>query len=65
VPMAILGLSALGVIRLAPARIIAVALVVTLFAVRRLRVKSWLKILVLAIMAALGLAVLAIDLVVH
>ena len=71
VPMAILGLSALGAIGLAGAlRIIAVALVatlivVTLFAVRRLRVKPWLKILVLAIMAALGLAVLAIELAVH
>lgn len=67
-PMAILGLSALGVIGVAPAlRVIAVALVVTLvvvglFAVRQLHVKPWLKILVLAIMAALGLAVLAIEL---
>jgi hypothetical protein len=33
--------------------------------VRRLRVKPWLKILVLAIMAALGLAVLAIELAIH
>ncbi|MET1155154.1 hypothetical protein [Arthrobacter sp.] len=70
-PMAILGLTALGVIERAPAlRIISVALVatlivVTLFAVRRLRVKPWLKLLVLAIMTALGLAVLAIELAVH
>jgi hypothetical protein len=70
-PMAILGLSALGVIGVAPAlRVIAVTLaatlvVVALFAVRRLRVKPWLKILVLAIMAALGLAVLAIELAIH
>ena len=71
VPMAILGLSALGVIEVAPAlRAISVALVATLivvalFAVRRLRVKLWRKILVLGIMAALGLAVLAIELAAH
>ena len=70
-PMAILGLSALGVIDIEPAlRAIAVALVATLvvvalFAVWRLRVKPWLKIMVLAIMTALGLAVLAIELAVH
>ncbi|MHA7288686.1 hypothetical protein ACX80V_03415 [Arthrobacter sp. MDT3-24] len=70
-PMAILGLSALGVIGVAPAlRVVAVTLaatlvIVALFAVRRLRVKPWLKILVLAIMAALGLAVLAIELAIH
>ncbi|WP_247827555.1 hypothetical protein [Arthrobacter antioxidans] len=70
-PMAILGLSALGVLELAPAlRLIAVALVatlmvVTLFAVRRLRVRPRLKILVLAIMAVLGLAVLALELAIH
>lgn len=71
VPMAILGLSALGVIELTTAlRAISVALVatlivVTLIAVRRLRVELWRKILVLAIVAALGLAVLAIELAVH
>ena len=70
-PMAILGLSALGLIGVAPAlRVIAVTLaatlvVVALFAVRRLPVKPWLKILVLAIMAALGFAVLAIELAIH
>lgn len=70
-PMAILGLSALGVIGVEPAlRAIAVALVATLvvvalFAVRRLHVNPWLKILVLAIMTALGLAVLAIELAIH
>lgn len=70
-PMVILGLSALGVIGVAPGlRVITVTLVATLvvvalFAVRRLRVKPWLKILVLAIMAALGLAVLAIELAIH
>lgn len=57
--------NALPADRSATLRIISVALVATLFAVRRLRVKSWLKILVLAIMAALGLAVLAIELAVH
>ncbi len=71
VPMAILGLSALGVIELALAlRTIAVALVATLivvalFAVWRLRVNPWLKILVLGIMTALGIAALAIELAVH
>jgi hypothetical protein len=71
VPMAILGLSELGVIALAPAlRAISVVLVatliaVTLFAVRRLRVSARLKILVLALTAALGLAVLVIELAVH
>lgn len=70
-PMAILGLSAMGVIEVAPAlRLIAVALVgtlvvVTLFAVKRLRVRPWLRILVLATMTALGLAVLALELAIH
>jgi hypothetical protein len=70
-PMAILGLSALGLIDVSPAlRAITVALVATLvvvalFAVLRLRVKPWLKILVLAIMTALGLAALAIELAIH
>ena len=71
VPFALLGLSALGVIGISAAlRAISVALattliVVALFAVRRLSVTPWLKIFVLAIMAALGLAVLAIELAVH
>ena len=71
VPFALLGLSALGVIGVSAAlRAIAVVLVTTLigvilFAVRRLKVTPWLKILVLAIMAALGLAVLGIELAVH
>jgi RsiW-degrading membrane proteinase PrsW (M82 family) len=43
----------------------ATLVVVALFAVRRLPVKPWLKILVLAIMAALGFAVLAIELAIH
>lgn len=70
-PMTVLGLSAVGVIELAPAlRIIAVALVatlmvITLFAVRRLSVRPGLKLLVLAIMATLGIAVLAIELAVR
>ena len=43
----------------------ATLVVVALFAVRRLRIKPWLTILVLAIMAALGLAVLAVELGIH
>ena len=68
---ALLGLSALGVIGISAAhRAISVVLattliVVALFAVRRLSVTPWLKIFVLAIMAALGFAVLAIELAVH
>ena len=40
-------------------------IVVALFAVRRLSVAPWLKMMVLAIVAALGFAVLAIELAVH
>jgi hypothetical protein len=70
-PMAILGLSGLEVIELAPAlRAISVALAATLvavvlLAVHRLRVKLASKIFVLCIVAALGLAVLAIEIAVH
>ncbi|GAA2845409.1 hypothetical protein [Paenarthrobacter ilicis] len=70
-PMIVLGLSALGVVGVGPGlRLIALILVgtlvvVTLFAVRKLRVKPWQKVLVLAIMGALGLGVLAIELAVH
>ena len=71
VPMAILGLSALEVIELVPAlRAISVTLaatlvVVALFAVHRLQVTLGSKILALAIVTALGLAVLATELAVH
>ena len=71
VPLAILGLSATDVVDLPSAlRAIAVALVVslvvvTLFAVRRLRVAVGLKILVLASVTGLGLLALAIELAVH
>jgi hypothetical protein len=70
-PLAILGLSAFKVLELAPAlRAISVTLaatlvVVALIAVHRLRLNVGLKILSLAIVAALGLAVLAIELAVH
>ncbi|MDQ0744943.1 uncharacterized membrane protein YhaH (DUF805 family) [Clavibacter sp. B3I6] len=70
-PLAILGLSALGVLDLAAAlRIIAIVLVatlvlVTLLAVRRLRVGVGVKLLVLAGVAALGAAVLVVELAVH
>lgn len=70
-PMAILGLSAAGVIVVATAlRVIAATLaatlvVVTLLAVRRLRVGPGRKALALAITAALGLAALGIELAVH
>lgn len=71
VPLALLGLSALGVIevptalRAISATLVATLIVVTLFAVRRLRVTFWLKVLALATMSALGMAVLAIELAVH
>lgn len=70
-PVAILGLSALKALELAPAlRAISVSLVATLVvvalvAVHRLRVKLALKFFVLSIVAALGLAVLAIEIAVH
>ena len=70
-PMALLGLSALGALDMAAAlRASSVTLVVTLvvlalFAVRRLPVSPGVKVLVLAIMAALGLAVLGVELAVH
>ncbi|NOJ61364.1 hypothetical protein [Arthrobacter sp. 260] len=70
-PLAILGLSALQVIDLGPAlRLISISLIVTLVvvtlaAVRRLNVSRWSKLKVLAIMTALGLAVLTIELAVH
>ena len=68
VPMGILGLSAADVIDVATAlRAIAATLaitlvVVTLLAVRRLRVGPWRKAIALAITAALGLAALGIEL---
>jgi hypothetical protein len=71
VPMAVLGLSALGALDLQAAlRIISFALVatlvlVTLIAVRRLRVGVLAKALVLAGVAVLGVAVLAVELAVH
>ena len=70
-PLAILGLSALGALDLATAlRIISIVLVatlvlVTLIAVRRLRVALGVKLLVLAGVAALGVLVLAVELAVH
>ncbi len=70
-PMVILGLSALGALDLATAlRIIAIVLVatlviVTLLAVRRLRVAFGVKLLVLAGVAVLGVAVLVVELAVH
>jgi hypothetical protein len=70
-PMAILGLSASGLIDVATAlraisATLAVTLVmVTLLAVRRLRVGFWRKALALAITAALGLAALGIELALH
>ncbi|WP_440695518.1 hypothetical protein [Clavibacter nebraskensis] len=70
-PLAILGLAALGWLDLAAAlRIISIVLVatlvlVTLLAVRRLRVGIGVKLLVLAGVAVLGVAVLAVELAVH
>jgi hypothetical protein len=70
-PLAILGLSALGALDLTAAlRIISIVLVgtlvlVTLVAVRRLRVGFGVKLLVLAGVAVLGVAVLAVELAVH
>jgi hypothetical protein len=70
-PMAILGLSALGALDLAAAlRIISFVLVltlvlVTLIAVRRLRVGIGTKLGVLAGVAVLGVAVLVVELAVH
>jgi hypothetical protein len=70
-PMGLLGLSALGAMDVAAAlRASSVTLVTTLvvlalFAVRRLHVSPGVKVLVLAIMAALGLAVLGVELAVH
>ena len=71
VPMGILGISEAGVIDVATAlRAISATLavtlvVVTLLAVRRLRVGPWRKALALAITAALGLAALCVELAVH
>jgi hypothetical protein len=71
VPMVILGLSALDVIGVASAlqaislALVTTLIVVTVFAIRRLRVRQWHKILVLSGVTALGLAVLAIELAVH
>ncbi|MBF4618062.1 hypothetical protein ITJ44_08245 [Clavibacter sp. VKM Ac-2873] len=70
-PLVILGVSALGALELQAAlRIISVVLVatlviVTLVAVRRLRVRIGVKLLVLAGVAVLGAAVLAVELAVH
>ena len=70
-PMVILGLSGLKVMELAHAlraisvTLVATLVVVALVAVHRLRVKLALKVLVLSIVAALGLAVLAIEVAVH
>ena len=73
VPMGILGISEAGVIDVAgrrPVRAISATLavtlvVVTLLAVRGLRVGPWRKGLALAITAALGLAALCVELAVH
>lgn len=70
-PLVILGLSALGALDLPAAlRIISFALVATLVivtrvAVRRLRVGPGAKLLVLAGVTVLGVAVLAVELAVH
>ncbi|HEY7720518.1 MAG TPA: hypothetical protein VIB11_01665 [Pedococcus sp.] len=70
-PMGLLGLSALGAMDVAAAlRASSVTLVTTLvvlalFAVLRLHVSPGAKVLVLAIMTALGLAVLGVELAVH
>ena len=70
-PIAILGISAGGLIDVATAlRAISATLavtliIVTLLAVRRLRVGPWRKALALAMTAALGLAALGIELAVH
>lgn len=71
VPMALLGLSAIGLLEVATAlRAIVVTLsatlvVVGLFAVRRLRAEPGQKLLVLAGITVLGLAALAVELSVH
>lgn len=71
VPMALLGLSAIGVLEVATAlRAIVVTLsatliVVGLFAVRRLRAEPVEKLLVLAGVTVLSLAALAVELSVH
>jgi len=70
-PTAILGISAGGLIDVATAlRAISATLavpliIVTLLAVRRLRVGPWRRALALAMTAALGLAALGIELAVH
>ena len=71
VPMGILGISAAGVLdveaalRAISATLAGTLVVVTLLAVRRLRVGLWRKALALAITTALGLAALGIELGVH
>ena len=70
-PMGILGISEAGAIEVATAlraisaTLAATLVVVTLLAVRRLRVGPWRKALALAITAALGLAALCVELAVH
>jgi hypothetical protein len=70
-PMAILGISAAGWIGVATAlRAIATTLAltlvaVTLLAVRTTRLEPWLKAISVAIIAAMGLAALAMELAVH
>lgn len=71
VPMVILGLSALDVMSLGTAlraislSLVATLVVVTVFAVRRLRVSPGLKAIMLAAMTVLGIGVLTIELMVH
>lgn len=70
-PMGILGISAAGVLdveaalRAISATLAGTLVMVTLLAVRRLRVGLWRKALALAITTALGLAALGIELGVH
>lgn len=71
VPLAVLALCAMDVVELKTAlrtitiTLVATLIVVTLIAIRRLSVRPFHKFLVLAIMAALGSAVLVIELAVH
>lgn len=70
-PLLVLALCALDVLELITAlraitiTLVATLIVVTLIAIRRLTVRPLYKILVLAIMATLGCAVLVIELAVH
>ncbi|WP_449371945.1 hypothetical protein [Arthrobacter psychrolactophilus] len=70
-PLVILGLCAMDVLELKTGlrtitiALVATLIVVTLIAIRRLTVSAFHKVLVLAIMSALGCAVLVIELAVH